>query len=433
MPSSAPTTRRRLLQGLAAFAAGNVLRIDAAVAAETTRRLQASIEESAARNRVLVLPPGDYPVGRLELPPNARLAGTRGATRIFGRDLEWVFRGGGTLQIEDIVFDGLSEGASEGPDLLAVADCPDLRISGCTILGARGSGLALHRCGGRVADGRIAGAGFAALLSRDATGLSIRDMVIEDCGHGGILVHRSEPGPDGTLVADNRMRRIRSDSGGTGQTGNGINVFRAHAAIVSGNHVEDCAFSAIRSNGGSNVSISGNTCLNSGETAIYSEFRFDGAVITGNLVDGAAIGISIANFNEGGRLAVCSNNLVRNLRRAGPYPADAPGFGMGISVEADTALNGNVVEGAPLFGLKLGWGPFLRNVSATGNVVRDCGTGIAISAVEGSGTAIVSGNVVAGSRDGAIRGFRWSEVSTADLLETPGETPPHVKLLGNSA
>ncbi|MEH0071825.1 hypothetical protein V6L77_18445 [Pannonibacter sp. Pt2-lr] len=45
--------------------------------------------------------------------------------------------------------------------------------------------------------------------------------------------------------------------------------------IIASNHVSDCAFSAIRANSASNVQISGNTCLRSGETAIYSEFSFE--------------------------------------------------------------------------------------------------------------------------------------------------------------
>ena len=158
-----------------------------------------------------------------------------------------------------------------------------------------------------------------------------------------------------------------------------------------------------------------------------------GAVISGNLVDGAAIGISIANFNEGGRLATCTGNLIRNLRTRGPYPADAPGFGMGISVEADTVVSNNVVEGAPLFGLKLGWGPYLRDVSATGNVLRDCGTGIGVSVVEGSGKALIASNLISNTARGAIVGFRWSEAVTADLARDPDRAPAHLSLSANMA
>ena len=46
--------------------------------------------------------------------------------------------------------------------------------------------------------------------------------------------------------------------------------------------------------------------------AIYSEFGFEGAVIADNVVDGAGNGISVTNFNEGGRLASVRGNIVRN-------------------------------------------------------------------------------------------------------------------------
>ena len=98
-----------------------------------------------------------------------------------------------------------------------------------------------------------------------------------------------------------------------GQWGNGINVFRAGNVMVSNNMVSDCAFSAIRSNAGNDVQITGNTCLRSGETSIYSEFEFNGAVINNNIIDGGGRGISIANFLQGGRLAVVSGNLIRNI------------------------------------------------------------------------------------------------------------------------
>src|SRR5690606_6912503 len=114
---------------------------------------------------------------------------------------------------------------------------------------------------------------------------------------------------------------------------------------------------AIRANSSGNIHIADNLCVRSGETAVYAEFAFQGAVISGNTVDGAANGISVVNYNEGGRLAVVNGNLVRNLSTTGPYPADPPGFGVGITVEADTSVAGNVVEDAPLYGIKIGWGP----------------------------------------------------------------------------
>ena len=139
-------------------------------------------------------------------------------------------------------------------------------------------------------------------------------------------MHRWQPAADGTIITGNRVERIRATKGGTGQNGNGINIFRAGNVIVANNVVGPCAFSAIRANSASNIQITANNCTASGETAIYSEFAFEGAVVSSNIVDGAANGISMVNFNAGGRMAVCSGNLVRNLSTKGPYAADPPGF-----------------------------------------------------------------------------------------------------------
>jgi putative cofactor-binding repeat protein len=62
-----------------------------------------------------------------------------------------------------------------------------------------------------------------------------------------------------------------------------------------------------------------------GEVGLYAEFAFEGAVIANNLVDEGATGISVTNFNEGGRLAVVQGNLIRNLffRKGADSPATA--------------------------------------------------------------------------------------------------------------
>ena len=220
-------------------------------------------------------------------------------------------------------------------------------------------------------------------------------------------------------------------NGGTGQNGNGINVFRADKVVVSGNIVSDCAFSAIRANSASNLQIAGNTCSRSGETALYAEFAFEGAVISNNIVDGAANGISIVNFDQGGRAAVCSGNLVRNLSTTGPYPADAPGFGVGISVEADTSVTGNMVDNAPLYGIKIGWGPYMRNVVATGNVIRAAPTGIAVTVVDGAGPAVISDNVISGASEGAVVGYRWTEAVTGDMASEGSSGYAHLTVERN--
>ena len=122
---------------------------------------------------------------------------------------------------------------------------------------------------------------------------------------------------------------------------------------------------------------------------------------------------------------------MRNISTEGPYRADPPGFGVGITVEAETAVTGNVVENAPRYGMHLGWGPYLRNVVATGNVIRKAGEGIAVTVVEGAGTAVISDNVISDVDGGAIVGHRWTEAVTGDLATESSSSFPHLTVARN--
>jgi len=392
------------------------------------------LTEASDRDQPIFLPPGTYLVSNLKLPARVRLSGVPGATRI-------VYGGNGHLMMAEqaehieltgLVLDGSNRWLADYTQgLLDLRRVTHLVIDNCQLTGSGKNGLSLEHVSGRVGRSDISGAADAGIYSVEAGGLEISGNTVSDCANGGILVHRWQQAEDGTIVSGNRVQRIGARSGGTGQNGNGINAFRAGNVIVSGNVVSDCAFSAIRANSSSNLQIAGNTCSRSGETGIYSEFSFEGAILSSNLVDGAANGISIVNFNEGGRMAVCSNNIVRNLTTVGPYTADPPGFGVGISAEADTTVSGNVVENAPLYGMQLGWGPYLRNVVATGNIIRKAGTGIVVSVVEGSGTAVISDNVIDGAQKGAIVGQRWADPVTGDLAKSSDSGYAHLTVERN--
>ncbi|WP_428671858.1 TIGR03808 family TAT-translocated repetitive protein [Roseibium sp.] len=386
---------------------------------DQTTQFQNAVNRAVERGRALFLPAGTYPVANLRLPSGTLIVGVPGRTRL-------VYQGGGgqliraegvsNIGLTGITFDGANRSIGDFTEgLLHFIGVRNLSLDNCQIAGSAKTGLVLDRCSGRVENCLISGSAEAGMRSNEADGLAITGNTVTDCANGGIWVHRWREGEDGTIVSGNRVERIGARYGGTGQFGNGINVFRAHGVIVSNNRVADCAFSAIRSNSGSNVQILGNSCMRSGETAIYSEFGFQGAVISNNIVDGATTGISIANFMNGGRMAVCSGNLIRNISEDGPYPPEVAGFGIGIAAEADTALTGNVIEGAPKFGLLLGWGPYMRNIAASQNVLRECGTGIAVTVVDGAGPAIITNNIVQGAKSGAINGFRWLEKATGEL------------------
>ena len=259
---------------------------------------------------------------------------------------------------------------------MTAARSPGLLIDMCRFSDSPAGGLHLEGCGGAVTGCHFSRIATTALFARDSTGLDISGNRLEDIGNNGIQVWTSEPAEDGTRVTNNHIVRVAAKAGGTGQNGNGINVYRAGNVIVTGNRISDCAFSAIRNNSGSACLIASNAISRIAEVAIYCEFGFEGAVVSGNMLDDVALGISITNFNEGGRLAAVTGNVIRKVTGGGSLDYTR---GVGIAAEADTAITGNVIDGAVDTGISLGWGGYSRNLSATGNVLRDCGIGIGFS------------------------------------------------------
>ena len=392
------------------------------------------LHEAASRDMPVFLPPGIYRLSSIDLPANIRISGVPGATKLAYTGEGQFLRalGGKRIALTDLTIDGANRWLGDSqPGLMTFQEVQDLSLEGCEIRGAHKFAIWAERCGGRIDGNRISGAVASAVYAVECRDFAIRDNVVSDCGDGGILVHRWTKGHDGTIVTGNRISRISARSGGTGEYGNGINIFRADGVQIANNYVSDCAFTAIRSNAGSNVQITSNQCFDSGETAIYSEFGFEGAMIANNIIDGAANGILSVNFNEGGRLAVISGNLIRNLMLSAPYEQDDAFFGIGIEAESDAAVMGNVIEGAPRWGMLIGWGPYLRDVNVTGNVIRNATVGIAATVVEGARQASIRQNIFSGIKEAAIAGYRWIEKVTGDLAGEGAEEFPHLDISGN--
>jgi uncharacterized secreted repeat protein (TIGR03808 family) len=438
--------RRRLLLGaatgaatLAAPAALSAFGLDAAqfgvrpgAPDDQSHALQLAIEQAARSRTPLMLAPGVYRAGDLKLPAGTQLAGVRGATSIVlthGPSL-LSSEHADTVSLNGLNLDGGGQPLPEGRALIYFDGVSTLRIADCEIAGAGRNGVTLQACDGEVTHSTITGAADNALFCNDSRGLMITANIIAKSGNGGILVWQSEKRRDGSLIADNRIEDTGARAGGTGQNGNAINVFRAGDVMVRGNHIRNTAFSAIRGNSASNIQIIGNNCAALDEVAIYSEFGFEGAVIADNVVDGAEAGISVTNFNEGGRLATVRGNIVRNLgtRRPNRPPEEA---GVGIGVEADTVVAGNVIERAARAGISAGWGQYLRNVAITGNVVREAGFGVAVSVAAGAGIAVISGNIFAGTKRGAIVGMEWEKAVTGDLALAGADRYPQLRISGN--
>ena len=387
-------------------------------AEDQTRLLQRAIDEATRAQVPLALPPGLYRTGTLRLSRGTQLVGVRGATKL-------VFTGGATMLLAEsadglgltgITLDG---GGIPLPDRRGLIHClagHDVRIGDCTITGSGGSGIWLEQVSGDISGNIITNTATTAIVSFDALGLIVARNTITATHDNGIEILRTAIGDDGTLVADNRIEDIKAGPGGSGQYGNAINAFRAGNVIVRGNRIRNCDYSAVRGNSASNIQIVNNSVTDVREVALYSEFSFEGAVIAGNTVDGAAVGVSVCNFNEGGRIAVVQGNIIRNLlpkRPIGTAPDDDAGIG--IYVEADSSVTGNVIENAPAFGIVAGWGKYLRDVAITGNVIRKAFAGIGVSVVSGAGTALVNNNMISETPRGAVVGLDHARAITTDL------------------
>ena len=404
------------------------------VSGDQSAKLQKLINDASNRDLPLFLPPGQYNVSNIVLPDRARLEGIAGATNIILNGPGFLMKAAQASRIEliGLSFDGGKMPLSDDTNgILHLSAIDNLAIQDCIARSSSKYALWLERCGGHVTHSRFQNAELAGIFVVNSSGLKIESNDILECGNGGVLVHRWDKGFDGTMVTGNTVRDIKSNQGGTGQNGNGINVFKADGVQITNNSIRNCAFSAIRSNSGSGVQILGNQCYNSGETAIYSEFAFEGAIVANNIIDGAANGISIVNFNEGGRLATVTGNIIRNLSLRGPYPAEGSGFGIGISVEADTVVSSNVIEMAPKWAIALGWGPYLRNINVTGNVIRSAPVGIAVSIVDGVGSTLISANQISDTTQGAIIGYRWNDPATGDLARTNQSPNKNIMISNN--
>jgi len=385
---------------------------------DQTRNLQRAIGEAARAQVPLALPPGVYRTGMLRLQNGSQLVGVRGATKLVFNGGASMFsgEGAGSVGLSGLTLDGSSIPLPTRRGLVHCLGGRDVRITECEITASGGNGIWLEQVSGDISGNIFTKIATTAVVSFDALGLIVSRNTISGTNDNGIEILRTSIGDDGTLVADNRIEDIKAGPGGSGQYGNAINAFRAGNVIVRGNRIKNCDYSAVRGNSASNIQITGNSVSDVREVALYSEFSFEGAVIANNTVDGAAVGVSVCNFNEGGRIAVVQGNIIRNLlpkRPIGTAPDDDAG--VGIYIEADSSVTGNVIENAPSFGIVAGWGKYLRDIAITGNVIRKAFVGIGVSVVPGAGTALVNNNLISETPRGAVVGLDHARAVTTDL------------------
>jgi len=400
---------------------------------DQSRQLQNALGEAAKRDAPLVVAPGRYRIANVILPEGARLIGVPGAT-------QFVTAQGGPMllarrikraSLSGLSLDGLDIPATRSSGLVSAEEVLDFSVSDCEFANAGSVGLVLGRTAGRIQLNRFRSMRESALFSLDSRGLSIEQNQVEDCGNNGIQLWRSQPGDDQSIVRGNRVNRIRFDAGGNGPNGNGISLYKAGGVIIEGNTLRNCALSFIRNNSGSGVQILGNQGRRCGEVALYSEFAFEGAIIANNMVEDCGVGVSVTNLDHGGRLGVVANNMIRNAQKGVPYGKEPIG-GTGIHVEAETAVTGNVIENTSEIGIALGWSWGMRNLVATGNMVRKTDIGISVSLVPKERNALIANNIIAEALKGAVLGTEYGKIVTGDLTKSADARAAGVRVENNA-
>ena len=380
--------------------------------------LQEAVYGAAAKQLPLFIPAGSYVVDGINLPTNSHIFGVNGQTILQQNSNTPIIESenGDNVIIENINFEGYFASA-DSASIANLSRSKNLTITQCQFYSGNGSGLRLFACNGQIVSNQFYDISQAALFTENSTRLTIMRNEIYDIGNNGILIWQTEKAADGSIVSHNHIYKISDRDGGNGQNGNGINVFKANGVIISDNQFEQCAYSAVRINDGNDCQIINNQCRNIGEVALYAEFGFNGVMINNNLVDTAGAGISVANLDQAGHLAVVKGNLLRNLTLRAYATSNDDSRAYGIAAEADALIEGNVIENATNFGIGGGYGEYLRNVSVVNNMLKDCGYGIMASVAQGAGRMTISQNSINNARQGAIVGFEWHEVTTSDLVD----------------
>lgn len=386
---------------------------------DQTQALQLAIDAASALGQPLYLADGTYEVSNVTISKPLTLRSTGQAIlRLGAGDVILAVADCRDVDFEGITFEG--RGAARDAALLSITNAQRLMVRDCRFLQGN-IGIRAHNMQGSIENCELTDIADTGIFSTDGAGVDITGNTIARCGNGGIRIWRYESGADGSRIAGNRISDIDWADGGDGENGNGINIFRADEVSVTDNHMANCAFSSIRLNTTNNSRVIGNYCRDSGEVSIFSEFGFSGSIISNNLIEGGAAGISMTNFDQGGRLSVCQGNIVRHLTRGSPTNPDTIPYG--IAAEADAAVTGNIVEVVPGNGINVGWGPYLRDVLVNDNLVRDCNVGILVSVAPGAGHARISGNIISGSREHAMVAAQWDDIVSTDLAADAAKFP----------
>lgn len=321
-------------------------------------------------------------------------------------------QGVASCKLEGLIFDAAGVALPNPESALLRVENADPLVSQCVFVNSTKTGIyATANANAKIDKCRIASCNFG-IWSSDATS-EISGNIVESCTNNGIMIYRSTVTGDSSRVTENLVKDIGSTSG-TGQNGNGVSIYRAIGVVVSDNRFFNCQYSAVRANGGGNLTVADNNIYNAREMAIFIEatsagINLNGATITGNTIDNAGIGISVANqglYGDGvaKRATVSNNHITGIVKRVITDPGYVPqtGNGAAIVVEGGCVVSANVIETAAGFGIIAGTNDATRDLNINGNLVISAATGIGWSNHPSAGQVLIVGNMVKGATNGSI-------------------------------
>lgn len=377
----------------------------ALAAADATDWLRQQLREAARRGGAVRLPEGVTAVRSLELEDSVTLIGAKGGSTLRLVGPGPLLRGSavGAVTLESVAIDGAGNRFADlKQGLLDFADVARVAIHGCTIRRSTARGVNLLRCGGRFAENVIEDVRDAGYFSLDGLGVDIDGNKVRRCGDNGVLVWTTAAGRfEGSRIRNNEISDIHNLSGGDGAYGNGVGVWNSGFVRVENNVIRRCAYTAVRNNGGHDVTVVGNDCKGFGERAMYAEFGAKRAAFRDNKIDDAGAGIGLANAERGTDVGWATGNVITGLHETHPDDEFGPDMSWltGIEAESNVEVAGNVVVGAWI-GVRCGG--YRQNIRVESNRLVDNDYGVAFQIGDGVGAATIARNEIHGSRKAAI-------------------------------
>ena len=274
--------------------------------------------------------------------------------------------------------------------------------------------------------------GSVGIYLRQSDGMTVSGNIVSDCGDTGILVSRDEESEDGSIVRGNRVSRDPRR-------------FRRHRPERQRHQPRQGERRHRRRQPRRPMRLLGDPLLflrqHRRHRQYRDEFRRDGPL--------RRVRVRGRDRRRQPDRRRERRHLLHQLRRARrparhllrqhrqatsaagrPIPDGNLQNGAGISAEADVAITGNTVEDA-LWGLQLGWGPYLRDVdrdAATSSAARRSASPSRSRKAQARRSSPTTSSPT--PKQGAILGMRWDEVATKELIG--GETAlPGVTIAGN--